>query len=47
MKATNLCVDDDEKITGRNFPKVVAVLSSVKKAIFLLDSGYLALIKEF
>ena len=47
MKANNLCVDDDEKITGKNFLKDGFGVKPPKNGYFLLDSGYLALIKEF
>ena len=33
MKANNLCVDDDEKITGKNFPKVVSELSPLNGSV--------------
>ena len=47
MKANNLCIDDDEKITGKKFHKDRFGGESPKNGYFLLDRGYLALIKEF
>ena len=43
MKANNLCIDDDEKITGKNFHKD-GFGEPPKNGYFLLDRGYLALI---
>lgn len=46
MKANNLCVDDDEKIMGKNFPKVVSELSPLKMAIFCWIADILPWLKS-